>query len=441
MIWTLFLLTSFFSFAISPEEIKKNVLENFQLIQEAELKLKASEGAVIASEGEFDHKLNFKTRNRIEDKYDNQYFETSIERNTGFKGIGLIAGHRQGVGTFPSYDGKYETSGAGEIFAGFSVPLLRNFSTDFARTNLEIAKLEKRQAEEQVKLKKNIYVHKALSLYYKFLLENQKLKIRLEILDLAEDRNQMLEKKFERGDIEKVKLVDNQRSIDKRKDELLKNKIDLMNLKNQLFLYIPDKKEDLDSLYPDQVLTSKRVSPDFSLETLPQISILKMEQKKQKIILELREQEKLPGLSIDVLGAKELSQNNPYDPESLQVGLKFDLPLENRKAEGKSVSESYKLKALEKNFSYVQNEISQTFDYSSRAMKLHSERWEILKSEVEKTQTMSSAERRRFEEGSSDIFLVNLREQDLAEVMIRKWTAWYEYHQNFLDALLVSADI
>ena len=133
-------------------------MTNFPLIEEARLKASVAGAEETAAEGAFDYKLMFKSRNRIEEKYDNNFFETSIERQTGFGGSTLFAGHRQGQGHFPAYDGKYETSGGGEIFAGISVPLLRNFKTDEFRTNLRVKHIEKKQAELQVHLKKMIYV-------------------------------------------------------------------------------------------------------------------------------------------------------------------------------------------------------------------------------------------------------------------------------------------
>ena len=436
----LILCLSFSSFAVTPEEVRKIVLDNFQLIEEAELKLEAARGEETAAKGSFDTKLIFKSRNRIEDKYDNQYFETTLERNTGLKGINLIAGHRQGVGTFPAYDGKYATSAAGELFAGISIPLLRNFSTDEARANLEVARLEKKQEEEQLKLKKNIYVHKALSLYYKYILEQQKLKIRNDILKLALDRNEMLEVKFNRGDVERIKLTDNQRSIDKRKDELLKTEVYLAELRAQLSLYLPGAGENLVTVAPTPIETAPTIDPKLKLDELPQVKILSYEREKGKVLERLREQEKLPGLSVDVLGAKELSVS-PYDPESLQLGVKFDFPLENRKAEGKSVAQSYKLQAIEKRKTYVENEISQSYDFTLRALKLLTDRWTVLTNEVERSVAMATAERNRWREGSSDLFTVNLREQDLADVEIRKWTTWYEFHQTVLDAKLFNASI
>lgn len=155
------LLLSFEAQALTEQDVIKSVLTNFPLIQEAELKAKSAIGELTSAEGAFDHKLVFKSRNRIEDKYDNQYFETTLERQTAFGGTSLVAGHRQGLGHFPAYDGKYRTSGAGEIFAGLSFPILRNFKTDEYRTNLQIKQIENKQADLEAQLKKMIYIHKA----------------------------------------------------------------------------------------------------------------------------------------------------------------------------------------------------------------------------------------------------------------------------------------
>lgn len=188
MIFLLPLIFSASVSAVTEEEISASILKHFPLVEQASLKYEASRGEVEAARGAFDHKLTFKSRNRIEDKYENQYFESTIERQTAMGGLSLIAGHRQGLGNFPAYDGKYETSSAGEIFAGIALPVLRNFQTDEMRLNLKLAKLRKTIAKAELNLKQNIYLHKGLSLYYKWLFANQKLKIRESVLKIAEER-------------------------------------------------------------------------------------------------------------------------------------------------------------------------------------------------------------------------------------------------------------
>jgi outer membrane protein TolC len=433
-------------FALSEQDVARAVLANFSLIQEAELKLEAAKGELTAAEGSFDHKLIFKSRNRIEDKYDNQYFETTLERQTAFAGINLVAGHRQGIGQFPAYDGKYETSGAGEIFAGLSVPVLRNLKTDEFRTNLKIKQIEKKQAELEVHLKKMIYMHKALTLYYQWILETQKLKINKSIFELAEKRHEMIRRKFQAGDIEKIKVTDNQRAIDKRSGDIIKNEIELNKLRAKLGVFLTDSQGNPISIpmetSPDYILKTKEssaLSSDISRN--PQVKMLDYEREKLKIESVFFDQSKLPGLNLELLGAKELSSNEPYDPERLQVGIKFDFPLENRKAQGKSVAYNYKVKAIEKKQQFLELELSQQLSFFIRASSDSKQRWEITNKEYEGSRKMAEAEKKRWQQGASDLFVINLREQDVADVDIRRWTALYDYHQYHLDARLFSGTI
>jgi hypothetical protein len=442
----MFLFISCQVFALTEKEVAQSVLSNFSLIQEAELKLESAKGEVTSAEGSFDHKLVFKSRNRLEDQYANQYFETTLERQTAIGGTNLVVGHRQGIGSFPAYDGKYQTSGAGEIFAGLSVPVLRNFKTDEFRTNLKIKQIEKKQAELDLQLKKMIYMHKALTLYYKWILETQKLKINKSIFELALERHNMIRKKFEAGDIEKIKVTDNQRAIDKRSGDIVKNEIELSKLRALLSIFLTDDKGTpllipLESS-PEYILQTKESLEFFSdITKNHQVKILHFEIEKLKLEAIFFDQSKLPGLNLELLGAKEMSSNRPYDPESLQVGIKFDFPLENRKAEGKSVAYIYKLKAIEKRQQYLELELSQQLRFFSKASADSKTRWEITNKEFEGSLKMADAEKKRWSQGASDLFIINLREQDVADVDIRRWTALYDYHQYHLDARLFSGSI
>ena len=440
----LIFILSFTSGAVTEEEVAKSVLDNFSLIEEAELKFMAQEGEIEASKGAFDHKLSFKTRNRIEDKYENKYFETLLERQTPFGGLGLVAGHRQGQGNFPYYDGKLATSGAGEIFAGLTLPVLRNFQTDEFRTNLSNSELQKEISKVELELKQNIYIHKALSLYYKWLLANKKLEIRESILKIALERQAMLEKKFKAGDVEKLKLVDNERSIEKRKDELLKAQIEWLDIKTQLEIYYRNSNGEPHSLVKNtlpQDVPKEIFETSAVLEELPQIKIINREIKIFENNRNLFKQSRLPGLQLEVLGARELSANDPYDPEALQVGLKFDFPLENRKAEGKTVSAEYKYLALKKKRDYLVLKLKQQFDYSLTAQRNGLLRWKTTSNEFQKTTNLSNAERKRWTQGASDLYIVNLREQDTADADIKRWNIWYDYHQSILDTKLFSGKI
>ncbi len=443
MKWLLFLLFSGPVFALSEEELTMSILKNFPLIQEADLKVRASEAEVTAAEGGFDHKLTFKSRNRIEDKYENQFFETTLERQTGIGGLGLMLGHRQGLGNFPAYDGKYETSGAGEIFAGITLPILRNFRTDVLRTDLAVSQLQEKIAQAELQLKKNIYLHQGLSIYYKWLFSTQKIKIREEVLKIAQERQLMLEQKFKAGDIERLKLTDNQRSIDKRQDELAEAKIEWEDARTKLSMFYRDDKGapllSNENIFPKEDIVVPKVTSQII--DLPQIIIIENELKIREVERKFWSQSQLPGLNLELVGARELSGNQPYDPSNLQVGVKFDFPLENRKAEGKTTANEYKWKALERQRIYAEQELRRLFNFSLEAIDLSKKRWEFTSGEFEKTTNLAKAERTRWNQGASDLYIVNLREQDTAEADIKRWKIWLKYHQYLLDARLYSGTI
>lgn len=434
------ILTSKESSALTEREIIDAVTRDLPLIEEAMLKEKAAHGEARAQEGAFDTKLVLKTRNRIEETYDNQYFEATLEKATPYYGTALIAGHRQGRGHFPAYDGKYLTSSLGEVFAGLSLPLLRNRATDDARTELHVAQLEREYKSAEVELKKLLYAHKALGLSYKLRLTNQICTVRKEIFGLAEERQRMLQKKFDAGDLEKIKLTDNERSIDKRRDEMVKCEIDRAKLRAELGLYLKHPLPG-DLLLTEELLSVVPNPLPYQESRLPQLRLLELERKALDARYKNADQSRLPGLNLEVVGTRELSPNAAYDPDTLQVGVKFDLPLENRKAEGKTSAYHYKLGALEKQREFLSRELQTWHSFSLTAMRESKERWHIVAREAKNAKTVADGERRRWQQGASNLYLVYLREQEVADTEIRKWTVLYEYLQYSLDVRLFSASL
>lgn len=194
-----------------------------------------------------------------------------------------------------------------------------------------------------------------------------------------------------------------------------------------------------ENIFPkDDIIVPKVTS---QIIDLPQLLILENELKIREAEKKLWTQSQLPGLNLELLGAKELSRNQPYDPNNLQVGVKFDFPLENRKAEGKTTATEYKWKALERQRTYAEQELRRLFNFSMEAISLSKKRWEFTSGEFEKTTILAKAERTRWNQGASDLYIVNLREQDAAEADIKRWKIWLKYHQYLLDSRLYSGTI
>ena len=438
-------LITFNSFAIDESMVVNSVLNNFPLIEAEMLKAKAVEGDKIEAEGSFDFVLKAKAKIWRQDPYDNDYYDAYLEKQTAFGGMKVKAGHRKGIGDFNYYAQDLETSRAGQAYVGFMTPLLRNLETDEYRTKLEITKIKEVIAKEKIKVKKLISIHKALSLYYKYLFELKKLKINQEILSLAEKRQKFIETKFRAGSESKFKLIENTRILNKRQAEVMKTEAELIQIETELSLYVREKngtpiKFNRDSEPEDklEVISAKIFK---SIDQNPHLKILTLEKQILNTEKRYNEQSKLPGLNLDVTGYKELSNRARYQDNILQVGVFFDLPLENRKAEGSSVASLYRLKALEKELTFLKDQLDQQFDASFRSGLLAKERWQVAKKEYETAKYLVKGETKKWEMGSSTLFTVNLREQDLADIETRVWYALYEFHQYRLDSGLFTASL
>ena len=446
MIWVLALIMSWEIYALEPQELVRSVLDHYPLIESSLQKKEAAEGAVTAAKGEFDHKLKFKADIWRQSPYNNEYYETRLERQTLFLGASLFAGHRQGAGDFNYYALDKDTSTAGQLFLGIAMPLLRNLMTDEFRTNLRIKNLEKQLADQELRIKKLTAVHEALSTYYKWLLQLKKVSITRQMLDLAYERKSMYDKKYRAGDVERLKVVDNQRQIDKRSASLYEYEIELRKISAKLALFNRDK--DGNPVLPEAPTEPEKILSQIdnrytqhATARNPQVQAISVQKEINEAQEKLGKQSRLPGLNVSVAGGQELSNRPGYGQHILQVGVNFDFPLENRKAEGKTVEYYYKKKATELQLTYMNQELKQLTDFSHEASRKSLERWKVTHSEYENSAKIAIGERRRLLQGGSDLFVVNLREQDQADVDMRRWAALYDYHQFNLDAGLYSASL
>ena len=106
---------------------------------------------------------------------------------------------------------------------------------------------------------------------------------------------------------------------------------------------------------------------------------------------------------------------------------------------GVSVASLYKYKAYERQRIFTFQELTRYYDLTLLAIEIGHRRWEITNREFENSLTMAGAEKKRWLQGATDLFIVNLREQDTAESDVKRWTTLYEYFQSTLDAKLYSA--
>ncbi len=429
---------------ITAAQVESAVKNRFPLIEKAQFNVEAARQKRLAAEGEFDTKIKVKSANRFDNKYDYRDLETYAEKQLPFQGLSLYAGHHLGLGSIPAYTGKYETAPNGEVFAGARLPLLRNRSIDEARFQLVDADFRREIATVEQIQQTNFYMMKALSTYQKWKLAQRKLDARTALLDIATARQKMMEKQVRLGDVERIALVDAKRSLLKRQADVTDSQNELANVKAEMALYLRNEdgtSRDLTNEVPDLSIEPFPTSSSFKLkiEDLPQIAILRKSRELQDRAVDYGRNQRLPELNLAATTYHELPSSQPVDTTRLQVGIYFELPLENRKGRGLEGEARAKREAFERQRIYAESELQARLQQSITTMEASRNRIALLEEELKSAQIVADAERRRWRSGDSNLFMVAAREEEAASVEIRRWTAEYDFRAAEVEARFTTA--
>lgn len=403
--------------------VRARVVKEMPLLLEAESKIAAAEANLQSQLGAFDHKLKFASNNQVNQASANRFWEFKVERMLPWVGTTLYAGRRQAAGTYGTWNGKSYTSAVGEAFAGFEIPLLRNRTMDEFRLNREISNLQTEQSRFERDQKVLEVLAKSGEAYWKWVASGQKYRVIKAWREISEERQGWMEKKLKEGDISAIKLEDNRRSLAKRHSEEARAQREFEIAQNWLALYLPGEDLSLERVSA-RIIPSTAPRPqsqEQQRDQLPMFRLLSNEAGQLKQELRLAESLRAPDLRLGVEGAHDLGGPPPGRPQAdqLRVGVRFELPIENRKAEGKGQQVRSKLTALGQRRQWLEREWETRMKQNEISLSTLDEQLRWQDTEVAKSEVMAKAESQKLLHGASDVFFVNIREQDLAEVRLK----------------------
>lgn len=423
MMFLLFLLNSLF--AVELKEVHRHVNENLPLIEAQLQKVSESEGKLRSADGAFDTTLKAKSESLNGEVYDYSFWDARLEKQTSLLGSKLYVGQRAGTGMIPSYKGEKKTSSEGEIFAGISLPILRDLWTDKYRTELKNAKLAVLVEKQILKQKRIEYLLKSSKAYWDWVAYGQSLRVQEELVEVAEKRADFLRRKLKAGDIERLQLSDNLRTLSKRRALYLEAKANWLSAVENLKVYYPFAKiAELTQVPEQKYVKDYKTCHKYSYfenykEELPLFKTLKLRQEMAKNNVRLAKNQVFPKLNLNVEGVRDIDANvRGIDREEVRVGVMFEYPLANNKTQGKKTQAiaqkevvRYELAWFEQ--IWMRNVKSFLAQYSSYREMLKNQ-----KIQLDNTQKMADAEVIKLRRGGSNIFFVNIREQDLAEAKL-----------------------
>ncbi|WP_306294755.1 TolC family protein [Sphingobium lactosutens] len=166
-----------------------------------------------------------------------------------------------------------------------------------------------------------------------------------------------------------------------------------------------------------------RVNPLFEIEDRPDFGILLEEIDNASVKLALAENDTRPKLNLEGQVAKDVGAEGlggySRAPLEVVIGVTFKVPLQNRKAKGKVAESQAKIDELTVKQRYLAEKIRA--EVAGIGIEVDAARMLVATTRRQRNlaERLAQAERRRFDLGSSDFFLVNSREEAATDAEVK----------------------
>lgn len=431
------------------DSVLAGVEERFPLILAARAELEMAEGRYLASLGSFDTKFSAKALLEPQGNFEKEVVDVGFSQPLATAGINLFGGYRIGTGDFASYEGKAKTNDNGELRIGATINLLQGREIDPRRVAQWKAQLDIERVTPEIEGKLLATRLKAGMAFWTWLEAGLLLDIAERQVRLAEGRQASIEEAVQEGELAPIAATDNERTIVDRRAKSLAAQRKLEKAAIYLSLFVRDEegrpvvptRSQLPQAFPEPTDPVVLVEPDVearALESRPEPRALSIELNQLELETQLAENQRMARLDASVFVSQDYGSaaNSPDDKDELDVIAKvaFELPIQRRKPRGKLRELQGKLAKRLAEMEFVENSIVGEVRDARSALERSWERIAQASRNVELARTLDSAERLLMDEGQSDLFRVNLREQQTAtaeSALVRSLAEFHEAHIRF----------
>lgn len=399
-------------------------------IVEALAKIRSAEGRALTASGAFDTVFEAEGRARALGYYDGTVASAGVSRPLGDNGGYLYGDYRVSRGTFPVYEDKSYTNRLGEVKVGALYALLRDRLVDERRTrrtlasgDIDIARFERAAVAIGVQ-------RRAVDAYQNWVAAGLRLRAYRDLLNLSESRRGGLARQVQLGARPDILLVENDQNLVRRRALVVRAEGDFLAAANALSLYYRDAAGE------PVLVGAERLPADTGAlsgvaaaargdvaQRRPDLQMLlaRIDQASARLALarnDLRPRLDLRGEMAKDVGAVGLGGPSRTPLEAV-VGLRFSVPLQNRAAKGKVVEAQAEMDALAARSRFLRDQIAVEVEGIAIGVGAAESLATIADQERQLAERLATAERRRFELGSSDFFLVNQREETANDARVR----------------------
>ncbi|CAK9080442.1 Leukotoxin export protein LtxD [Durusdinium trenchii] len=438
--------------ALQLDDVVDSIYATFPLLQIAYRQREVAAGQQLAAWGKFDTDLNVGAIEEPMGFYQNYRQGIEAKQKT-WGGAEVFGGYRIGRGLFEPWYGERETDKSGEFKLGITAPLLRGRAIDKQRADVLKSQVALRAVEPAIQTQIIDFVRNGSHAYWEWVAAGQSYRVAQTLLDIAVDRDEGIRKRVERGDLAEIEVVDNQRLIVSRRAKLIQadRKLQQSAIKLSLWLRSADgvPRVPVPGLLPqsfhppelpDVVVLDNAIS--IALQMRPELLEISLAAQEVEIELANSRNQMLPGLSVGLVASKDIgpraSPKGDKRPFELEAAVLADVPLQRRYASGSIQVAQGKLAQLNAERRFASDKITVEVRDSIAALTTAMDQVRQAKEAVELNLRMEAAEQRKFDLGTSDLLVVNLREQataDAAQTEVDALLEFYKAQVNFDAAI------
>lgn len=422
-----------------PDEVLVASATHFPSILKAMADRQVAEGRVTESLGAFDTVFAADSFDRMDGFYDGTSVVGKAIKPLRPFGAQLYGEYALSNGDFPIYEDQYFTNNGGTAKLGFLFSLLRDRDIDPRRFGQIDAELALRQADLEVLLTRVGVQQRALAAYWRWVAAGQQLAVYENLLAIALKREEGLEREVNSGRRAAIFITENRQNITRRQTLATASRRDFRIAANQLAFFLRGSDGDpvepprqrlpaeqqIDGLPPVPPSTSLDVPA--LLERRPELQILRTGAERARQKLALSENELAPKLDLSLEVAEGIGAlgegGASRDGTDVVLGVTFSVPLERRRARGKISQARAELESLRQEQRRLADQVEIELRNILLELDIALELKALAEQDVDLSETMRQAEIRRFEQGASDFFLVNIREETAADARVRYYEA------------------
>ncbi len=320
----------------------------------------------------------------------------------------------------------------GLISAGIDIPILQGLFYDSRRANVNLA--ENRfnlLTAEQVLGINNLYFE-ALQNYWNWVVAYNNMLISRYAYNLTLERYENVKDAFLLGDIPAIDTLEtyiqlNDRELQIKKYELYEQKA-LLELSNFIWDNIDSPNRLSGVTAVDYTISPLQINEQLDtnnivINSIPEIQILNADYKENEIQRRLKLEKLKPKLNLkyNFLTENLGEQNLPnFNPNNYNWGVKFEMPVFLREGRGEVELSNIKLEQTDLKIRQKIFEIENKLKSNFIEFENLSEQIGIVNLIVDNYQTLLEAEKTKFFNGESSIFLVNSRELKLIDYKLKQ---------------------